>query len=59
MREQSKWRRVIAAVLIGVGLALVGAGVVSASSAGDASWTADASWTLSVVSTPTDITALQ
>lgn len=43
MREQSKWRRVLAAVLIGAGLALVGVGVVSAST-NDGVWVADGVW---------------
>jgi hypothetical protein len=46
MRKQAKWRRVFVAALIGMGVALVGAGVVHA--AGDGAWTADGAWTLSV-----------
>jgi len=49
MREQTKWRRVLAAALIGSGLALLGVGLVRASTS-DAIWTADAIWTSSISS---------
>jgi hypothetical protein len=51
MREQTKWRRVLAAALIGLGLALVGAGAVAAST-NDAVWVSDAVW-VNAVSAPT------
>jgi hypothetical protein len=51
MRKQSKWRRVVVAALIGVGLALVGGGFAFMSP-DDGSWTADGSWTQSVSIAP-------
>ena len=56
MREQSKWRRIVVAVAIGVGLALVGAGVTSVS-LNEGSWTAEGSWTNSVTATGSDTSA--
>ncbi len=56
MREQSKWRRIVVAVAIGVGLALVGAGVTSAS-LNEGSWTAEGSWTNSVTAIGSDTSA--